>query len=128
MEASTLPSESGTLLVVDDEPLMTELFQQYMTRRGFRVVTAATGQEALDTVAAEADGLRLVLLDISLPDMSGLEVARRLAERAPSLPVMIASGHDLDSSVPLPPNIACAIQKPYQNRMLAERIREILRG
>ena len=126
MEASTLHSESETLLIADDEPLMTDLFQQFMTKRGFRVLTAGTGQEALATVAAEGGAIRLVILDITMPDMSGMEVARQLAERAPDLPVVIASGHDLDSSLALPPNIAQVVKKPYQNRVLAERIREII--
>jgi len=126
MEASTLHSASETLLIVDDEPLMTDIFQQFMTRRGFRVLTAATGQEALATVTAQGEAIKLVMLDITLPDMSGIEVARRLAENAPALPVVIASGHDIDSSLALPPNIAEVVKKPYQNRVLAERIREII--
>ena len=126
MEASTLQSASETLLIVDDEPLMTDLFQQFMTKRGFQVLTAANGQEALARVEAGGDTIKLVILDLTLPDMSGIEVARRLAERAPTLPVIIASGYDIDSSLALPSNIAEIVKKPYQNRVLAERIREII--
>lgn len=126
MEAPTLHASTETLLVVDDEPLMTELFRQFMTKRGFRVLTAATGQEALALAAAEGQGLHLVITDISMPDMSGLDMARTLAERLPQLPVLIATGHDPDPEQHLPPNIVGIIKKPYQNRTLAERIRAIL--
>lgn len=126
MEALTLHSASETLLIVDDEPLMTDLFQQFMTKRGFQVLSAATGQEALATIAAQGEVIKLVMLDLTLPDMSGIEVARRLAERVPDLPVVIASGHELEPSLALPSNIVEVVKKPYQIRALADRIREIL--
>ena len=126
MEALTLHSALETLLIVDDEPLMTDLFQQFMTKRGFQVLSAATGQEALATVAAQGEIIKLVMLDLTLPDMSGIEVARRLAESAPALPVVIASGHDLDPFLALPSNIVEVVKKPYRPRVLAGRIREII--
>ena len=54
MEAALLPAQLETLLIVDDEPLMTDLFRHVMTRYGFRVLTAASGREALALVEAEA--------------------------------------------------------------------------
>ncbi len=49
MDAPTLQTSEDVLLIVDDEPLMTELFEKYMTRRGYRVLKAASGAEALQT-------------------------------------------------------------------------------
>ncbi len=127
MEASTPNSNRPTLLIVDDEPLMTELFRHFMTKRDFRVLTAAGGPEALAIVEAEGDTVRLVITDMSMPEMDGLDVAKRLADLRPDLPVLIATGHDADSTgMPLPPNVVGIVQKPYQNRVLAERIQQIL--
>jgi len=126
MEA-VMPPHDETLLYVDDEPLMTDVFRQYMTRRGYRVLTAASGEQALRIMAHEGGMVRLIITDMTMPDMDGEELARRLAEIAPTAPVLIATGHDLaPGEMDLPSNVAEVIRKPYQNRHLAERIREIL--
>ena len=126
MEALKPPQEQ-TLLIVDDEPLMTDVFRQYMSKRGYRVLTASSGEEALRMVAAEKEALSLVITDLTMPDMDGAELARRLYALAPGLSVMIATGHDLDlAALGGPTNVVQVIRKPYQNRILAESIREIL--
>jgi len=127
MEA-VMPPQDETVLIVDDEPLMTDVFRQWMTKRGFRVLTASSGREAMETLAVEAGAIRLVITDLTMPDMSGQELARSLYARAPTLPVLIATGHDLDASeIDLPPNVVEIVRKPYQNRVLADRMREIIK-
>jgi CheY-like chemotaxis protein len=126
LEVSTLHPQEETLLIVDDEPLMTDLFLQYMSRQGYRVLVAASGQEALDIVSVEGDTIRLIVMDKTMPEMDGVEAARVLSESAPTIPVLIASGHDAGISENTLPNIVGIVQKPYQNRVLAERIRQIL--
>ena len=127
MEAETLQTLEDTLLIVDDEPLMTDLFEKFMSRRGFRVFTAATGTEALQIVEREKDRIRLVITDMTMPSMDGIALARELEKLAPSLPVMIATGHDADlESAGGPPNIVAVVRKPYRNHLLIERIREVL--
>jgi len=124
-----LEATPPTLLMIDDDPLMTELFRQFMTRQGFRVLTATSGQAGLDTIAAESGAVKLVITDMMMPLMDGIEIAQILAQRQPDLPVLIATGHDAESAgTSLPPNVVGIVQKPYQNRVLAERIREILRA
>jgi CheY-like chemotaxis protein len=125
MEASTLKVHAQALLIVDDEPLMTDLFRQFMTKRGYRVLTASSGPEALAVVQTAQGEVNLVITDMTMPGMDGLEMARRLRELRPDLPVLIATGHD-NSETPLPSNVVGIIQKPYQNRVLAERIQQIL--
>jgi CheY-like chemotaxis protein len=128
--AEDLPEETRreeTLLIVDDEPLMTDVFRQFMTKRGFRVLTAASGKEALQIIDAEAPGVDLIITDMTMPDIDGAALAHRLYAQLPQVPVMIATGHDLDTAaLGLPPNVVEVVRKPYQNRRLAERIREIL--
>ena len=68
--------ERGTILVVDDEPNIADLVDLYLAREGYRVLKAATGEAGLDAVAHHRP--RLVVLDVGLPDIDGLEVCRRL--------------------------------------------------
>ena len=65
MEAQTL--HSATLLIVDDDPLITDLFSQYMSRRNFHVLRAESGQEALEIVAREQADIQLVVTDMTMP-------------------------------------------------------------
>jgi len=70
-------SEAGeSILVVDDEPMIRDLFSQFLTLRGYRVRTAHDGREALDLVRQESP--RMIILDLYMPDMNGLEVLRTL--------------------------------------------------
>lgn len=125
MEAEQLSDSEATLLIVDDEPLMTDLFRQAMSRRGFRVLTAAGGREALEIVAANA--VQLVITDMTMPGMDGAALANALYAQIPQLPVLIATGHDADAiQLGLQSNVIGIIRKPYQHKVLAEQIRKIL--
>ncbi len=133
MDAVTLQAseeailDEDTLLIVDDEPLMTELFQKFMTKRGFHVLTAASGAEALRVIEQHQVRIRLVLTDMSMPGMDGLALAREIGRRIPSLPVMLATGHDADMETARGiPNVVAVVHKPYRNRVLAEQIRALL--
>jgi two-component system, cell cycle sensor histidine kinase and response regulator CckA len=127
MEAETLQPCGDTLLFVDDDPLMTELFLKSMSKHGFQVLTASSGAEALRTVEQEQSRIRLVLTDMTMPAMDGLALAAELGRVVPTIPVMLATGHDVDTETTRAlPNVVAVVRKPYQNRVLAERIREIL--
>ena len=127
MEAMTLHSPTATLLVVDDEPLMTDLFSQYMSRLGYRILVACNGEQALEIIASELTPIQIVVSDMNMPGMDGLTLAKRLFKIAPSLSVILTTGIDCKSETEsLPPNIVCFLQKPYQNRLLAEKIAGIL--
>ena len=95
-----LPEEQLTVLVVDDEPVNRLVLENQLRTRGYRVVEASSGEEALRRVAEEAVP-DLVLLDVMMPKMSGYEVCRRLRERFPphELPIIFLTAknqpHDL---------------------------------
>ncbi len=127
MDAETLRISNEKLLIVDDDPLMTELFQKYMSKHEFDVATAASAVQALKIVEAEQSGIRLVLTDMTMPTMDGLSLARELGHRHPALPVILATGHDvgMEAANDLP-NVVAVVRKPYQNRALAALIRQIL--
>jgi CheY-like chemotaxis protein len=77
----------GRILVVDDEAAIVEVLAEYLGSRGYAVRSTADGREALAAVARERPDL--VLLDLRMPGMSGLEVLARLREVAPGVPVIM---------------------------------------
>ncbi len=112
-----------TLLIVDDDTLLTSLFRQAMTKKGFQIVEAHSGKQALAMVAQQT--IDLIVLDMSLPDMEGIAVARALARTDPTLPIIIATGHDPETD-DLPANVAEVVRKPFSFRTLAESIKTLL--
>jgi two-component system, OmpR family, response regulator RegX3 len=111
------------LLVVEDEDAIAEPLVEGLEREGFEVERAATGEEAL--AAPEPD---LVLLDLRLPDIDGLEVCRRLRERS-RVPVIVvtARGEEVDRVVGLELGADDYVVKPYGLRELVARIRAVQR-
>jgi two-component system, OmpR family, response regulator RegX3 len=111
------------VLVVEDEDAIAEPLLEGLSREGFEVDRAATGQAALD--AREAD---LVLLDLRLPDLDGLEVCRRLRERS-RVPIIVVSarGEEVDRVVGLELGADDYVVKPYGLRELLARIHAVMR-
>jgi two-component system response regulator RegX3 len=111
------------VLIVEDEDAIAEPLAEGLRREGIEVERAATGQEALD--AAEPD---LVLLDLRLPDIDGLEVCRRLRERS-RVPIIVvtARGEEVDRVVGLELGADDYVVKPYGLRELIARIHAVMR-
>jgi sigma-B regulation protein RsbU (phosphoserine phosphatase) len=88
------PEELGAILVVDDEPMNRDTLARRLKRRGYRVATAANGRDALETLASTH--IDLVLLDIMMPDMDGMEVLGEIRNRRSrtQLPVIMATAKD----------------------------------
>jgi CheY-like chemotaxis protein len=127
MEVKTPQPNTETLLIVDDEPLMTDLFRQMMSRQGYTVLTANGGREALSLLEGKEAEVSLIVMDMNMPDMNGLETAQALQQQTPGIPILIATGLGADvSDANVPSNVIGIVQKPYQGRTLAERIRTIL--
>lgn len=87
------PSSSGRVLIVEDTDIVRRLLSILLERRGYDATAVASGQAALDIAD---DGFDLVLLDLGLPDMNGLEVCRQLRSRASTadIRIIILSGRD----------------------------------
>jgi len=114
------------VLAVDDEPGILRLLKQELTEQGLRVITAHNGEEALRL--AEEQRPDLVLLDVMLPDMSGLEVMRRLRERSDA-PIILLTARDTDSDKVrgLEMGADDYVVKPFSPDEVAARIRAVLR-
>jgi PAS domain S-box-containing protein len=83
---------TGTVLIVDDEPLVRRAVRGILERGGYKVLESVDGIEGLETFTQKRDSIDLVLLDQSMPGMSGDQVLLRLMEMAPQLPVVLLSG------------------------------------
>jgi two-component system alkaline phosphatase synthesis response regulator PhoP len=116
----------ATILVVDDEPKITQLVRDYLESAGFAVVTAGDGREAL--MRAHTERLDLVVLDLGLPQLDGLDVARSL-RRDGDLPIIMLTARDdeTDKLIGLELGADDYVTKPFSPRELVARVRAVLR-
>lgn len=115
-----------TVLVVEDEPSFVEALEIGLTREGFRVEVARDGAEALERFDdVDPD---VVLLDVMLPKMSGIDVCRRIRQRSTVPIVMVtAKGSEIDTVVGLEVGADDYVTKPYRIRELVARVRAVMR-
>src|ERR687893_1804469 len=115
-----------TILVVDDEPTLRETLVDALEGEGFRVVAAADGREALTAFRSERPDL--VLLDLMLPELSGIEVCRIIrAESGVPIVMLTAKDSELDKVVGLELGADDYVTKPFSLRELLARVRVLLR-
>jgi two-component system, OmpR family, alkaline phosphatase synthesis response regulator PhoP len=115
-----------TILVVDDEPKIVGLARDYLEHAGFAVVSASDGSEAL--ARARTDAPDLIVLDLGLPKLDGLDVARAL-RRDSNVPIVILSGRsdESDKLVGLELGADDYVTKPFSPKELVARVRAVLR-
>jgi DNA-binding response OmpR family regulator len=121
-----LPDRPGRVLVVDDDPAVADVVRRYLVRDGHAVECVHDGYQALRRVAEAPPDL--VVLDLTLPGMDGLEVCRRLRARGPIPAVMLTSRSDeTDRLVGFETGADDYVTKPFSPRELALRVRSVLR-
>ena len=116
------------VLLVEDDDELRRLVARELTWRGYRVMEASGGAEALEVAGSLDEQVDLLVTDVVMPEMSGVELSRRLSERWPSVPVLFVSGHlqggravreDLAEDAEL-------LAKPFTPDQLARRVRHVL--
>jgi PAS domain S-box-containing protein len=116
----------ATILVVEDDADVREVTLTSLESFGYRVITAENGPAALD-VLARADQVDLLIVDMAMPGMSGVELIRRARERRPELRAMLVTGYaDLAAFSPAEGDIV--LQKPYRLERLGSSVNEALRS
>jgi two-component system response regulator RegX3 len=120
-------AEEVTVLLVEDEPSFVDALVVGLKREGFRVEVAYDGAEALDKFASVRPDI--VLLDIMLPKMSGIDVCRAIREKGSRVPVIMvtAKSSEIDTVVGLEVGADDYVSKPYRLRELVARMRAVLR-
>jgi len=118
--------QQGTVLVVDDEPNIADLVDLYLAREGYRVLKVGTGQAGLDAVRDHRP--RLVVLDVGLPDIDGLEVCKRLRQTS-QIPVIFLTARDgeVDRVLGLELGGDDYLTKPFSPAELVARVKAVLR-
>jgi two-component system cell cycle sensor histidine kinase/response regulator CckA len=122
-----LPRASGTILLVEDEPIVRALIRAVLERTGYTILEAPDGPTAL-AVANDHPEIDLLLADVVMPGMTGLEVARRMNSRRPGIPIVLMSGY-AEEGLPL---LAARdtelgfLAKPFTTEALEGTVREAL--
>src|SRR5579871_271903 len=123
-----LPASSGVILVVDDEEIVLRTAASVLRKAGYEVLTAVNGREAVDVFREHAHVVRAILLDMTMPVLSGEATLRELRAVAPAIPVILSSGYNEVEAIQrfAGKGLAGFLQKPYSARALLEMLRKIL--
>lgn len=113
------------ILLVEDETLVREITARVLGRSGYTVLEAHDGDEALQVVRRHAGQLDLVITDVVMARMGGLELARRIADERPGLPILLVSGYNTEEMPADKPTIAF-LQKPFTPNELLQKVATLL--
>lgn len=119
---------TGTILIVDDEEEVRAVAGRTLEKAGFTVMMAEDGRAGVQMFQAHADEIKVVLLDMTMPHMSGEEVFRAIRTIRPGVRVVLTSGYNERDTISVfqGKGLAGFIQKPYQPLKLIEKIRDVL--
>jgi len=129
-KAVDLRRGTETILVVDDEPLITDLAREILRRYGYNVLTAGGGEEAIDLYRQRSGEIAAVILDMVMPGMDGREVFTHLREINPAAKIIASSGysHDRDADDLIVQGATGFVQKPYRIAELVKVVGEVMEG
>ena len=117
-----------SILLVDDEIMIIETAKELLSNLGYNVFVAASGDEAITVYLENKKKIRMVILDMIMPDLGGEAVYDRLKEINPEVKVLLSSGYDLRGQAQDILDRGCNdfIQKPFNLTQLSQKIRRIL--
>jgi CheY-like chemotaxis protein len=119
----------GLILVVDDEEIVRGLVAASLQRAGFDVLEAADGRECVDIYQDQGDRIALVILDLTMPRLGGLEALEQMQQINPKVRALLSSGYDARDRVPeVGGNVGIVgfLQKPFGPQELMATVREAL--
>ena len=122
--AEALPQGSGCILVIDDEAMIRATADMILSQHGYEVLLAEDGEEGLDLYRQHGDRIKVVLLDMVMPKMSGNEVYRELRQIDAAAQVILSSGFSQGQR--LDDGVAGFISKPYRRQELLRTIAEVI--
>ncbi len=123
-----------TILVLEDDPSNLQAFCAVLSSMGFRVLEATTGKEAIEISNRQYEPIDLFVSDMSLPDLSGTDVALRLIQLQPDLPILFLSGTPTDhwlasdrrNFCELPPASVDFLEKPFRPSALQAKVESLV--
>ncbi|NNF99702.1 MAG: response regulator, partial [Desulfobacteraceae bacterium] len=125
-----IPKGNERLLVVDDETSLVKMQQQMLTRLGYTVTAVTSSREALAIIEEAPGDFDLLITDLTMPDMTGLELSRNVLAIRPDIPVLLCSGFSEDGSEKeaMQLGIHRIVRKPIKKQQIAQAIRNALAG
>ena len=125
---TTMSEPQRAILVIDDEEALLKVVQTVLQAAGFHVLTAPDGPRGLGLFMQAPENIAAVILDLSMPGMSGEQVLQELHRIRPSTPVILTSGYSEQEATNgiAPTELAGFIKKPYRLDLLAKKIRTVL--
>ncbi len=117
------------ILLIDDEPVVLELEKRLLTSSGYQVAAFSNPREAVDAFRAASDSFHLVITDQTMPEITGLEVARIVGEKQPGLPVILLSGFSTEITTEslAQNNVKAFMKKPFRIRDLTNLVESLVR-
>jgi two-component system, cell cycle sensor histidine kinase and response regulator CckA len=125
MPASDPISPQVVILVVDDEVLIRNLVTILMQRVGYIVISACDGEEALNLSRKYSGTIDLVITDVDMPHLNGVELCTRLLEERPGIKAIVMSGKDMSEITRMNVNLPF-LPKPFDGEALRKRVQAIL--
>lgn len=118
-----------TILIVDDDPLLRDVYKSVVTKAGYNVLVAADGADGQTQFAANKDQITLVLTDVNMPEVIGPDMIANLRLLKPELKAIFMSGYAENGQVgsKLLEEGAILIQKPFSTAQLLDTIRQVLK-
>jgi len=127
-DASVIQGQGETILLVDDEESMRETTGEVLESLGYKVFMAVDGQEALEIFKAHRQEIALILTDIVMPMVGGIELAKSIRQLDKDVPIIFATGYDKESAIPAEDHIeqSTIINKPFSFKKLSRLMRQML--
>ena len=119
--------ESATVLVVDDDPVLTNIVAEQISLFGYQPVMASSGKEALK-IASRKTKIDLLLTDVMMPEMNGVELARQIVTMFPEIKILFMSGYICPSIAQygIQDSENAYLQKPFTQNTLITKMRNVL--
>jgi CheY-like chemotaxis protein len=125
---ATVAMGTGTILLIDDEEMIIKVGKELLQELGYNVLSALSGQEAIELYKTKADKIDLVIMDLIMPGMSGGETFDRLKKINPDIKVLLSSGYSINGQASKILERGCDgfIQKPFNLIQLSDKIQQII--
>lgn len=122
--ASTALGGAGTILLADNEPGVRAFIRHVLQQRGYKVLEAKNGDEAIQQAKQHGETIRLFICDVVLPDLSGWSLVEKIVALQPGVKVLFISGYPDEIVAKL--GVADCLEKPFSSTTLTEKVRQML--
>ncbi|WP_339137307.1 MAG: ATP-binding protein [Candidatus Electrothrix sp. GW3-4] len=129
-ELEDIPHGTERILFVDDEELLINMGKDMLSQLGYHVIVKKSSLEALETFNDQPDNFDLVITDQTMPDMTGLELAKNMLQIRPNLPIILCTGYStlVDEKMAKNQGVKKFLLKPVKRKNIAQAIRQVLDG